>query len=343
MLTANNSATIILMHGKSLQFLFILFLPAIFFISCKQNEDCLSQNMLPVSPYSSPVWYPDGTILGFNHIPLQAVNKASQGSCSPVYTYGYFSDSAGFWLMNRNGSAMRRVTTFLLQDPSWSPDGKWMAFCNGGEIYKMAFDGSNLDTTDIIQLTKDNSEHFFPSWSPLGDTIYYDSDMKNTSQPFQIYKMASDGTGQTIIGDKGIDSVYSREPFCTPGNQVLHIRGDQQSTHVFTMDSRGGNVKQLTDNVSPNIYIHNPRAFGNKIFFEDYGVWSSNTDGSGLQQITESSTQGFSIASDGTIAYVNLDITDGSPNSVIDQTHGVIWIMNADGTNKSQLTFNNNY
>jgi hypothetical protein len=39
MLTANNSAMIILMHGKSLQFLFILILPAVFFIRCKQDPD----------------------------------------------------------------------------------------------------------------------------------------------------------------------------------------------------------------------------------------------------------------------------------------------------------------
>ncbi len=343
MLNVKNSATIILMNGKSLQFLFILYLPAVFFISCKQNEECLSQDMIPVSPYSSPVWYPDGTMLGFNHIPLQAVNKTSQGSCPPVYTYRYFSDSAGFWLVNRDGSAMRRVTTIILQGPSWSPDGKWIAFCNGGEIYKMSFNGSDLDTTNIIQLTKDSSDHFFPSWSPLGDTIYYDSDMKNTSQPFQVYKMASDGSGQTIIGDMGIDSVYSREPFCTPENQVLQIRGDKISTHVFSMDSSGGNVRQLTNNVSQHIYIHNPRSFDSKIFYEDYGVWSSNMDGSGLQMIAANSTQGFSIAPDGKIAYVNLDLTDNSPNSILDGTHGVIWIMNSDGTNKSQFTFNNNY
>jgi hypothetical protein len=102
-------------------------------------------------------------------------------------------------------------------------------------IFRVPFNGTNLDTTNMIQLTKDNSDHFFPSWSPLGDTIYYDSDIKNTSQPFQIYKMAADGTGQTNIGDMGINSVYSREPFCTPGNQVLHIRGDKLSTHVFNM------------------------------------------------------------------------------------------------------------
>jgi Tol biopolymer transport system component len=327
--------------GNLLKNIFLLFFPFLLFQDCKHNEDCLTANLIPVSPYNGPLWYPDGSMLGFNHIPLQSMTKTSQGSCSPVYSYSYSLDSAGFWLINRDGTGMKRVTNFLLQDPSWSPDGKWIAYCNGGEIYKMPFDGLKFDTTNIVQLTTGAAAHFFPSWSLLGDTIYFDSDMRDTTMPFQIYKMGSDGTGQTLIGNKGIDSIYSREPFCTTGNQILHIRGGKESTHVFTMDTNGEDVKQITNNISPRIYIHNPRAYGAKVFYEDYGIWSSDMDGSSLQQIAESSTQGFSIAPDGTIAYVNLDLTDGSPNSVIDQTHGVIWLMNSDGTNKSQFTFNN--
>jgi hypothetical protein len=66
-------------------------------------------------------------------------------------------------------------------------------------------------------------------------------------------------------------------------------------------------------------------------------------DGSDLQEIAPNSTQGFSISNTGTIAYVNLDLIDGSPNSIVDQTHGVIWLMNADGSNKRQFTFNNTH
>jgi len=227
-----------------------------------------------------------------------------------------------------------------LENPAWSTDGKWIAFANNGQIFKMSFDGQEFDTIHINQLTNDNASHFFPAWSPNSDTIYFDSDENDVSAPYQVYKMSASGGAATRIGNKGPDSVFSREPFCTNGNQILHIRGDVVSTHVFTMNTNGDSVKQLTTNISPHIYIHNPRLFNSKIYYEDYGIWSSNTDGSLLQQIGTNSTQGFSISNDGTIAYINLDITDNSPNSIIDSTHGVIWLMKSDGTAKRQFTYN---
>ena len=57
-------------------------------------------------------------------------------------------------------------------------------------------------------------------------------------------------------------------------------------------------------------------------------------DGSDLQELAPLSSQGFSIANDGTIAYVNHDY------DTLDNTHGVVWLMNADGSNKHQLTYN---
>jgi len=282
-------------------------------------------------------------MLGFNHIPLQGVSVVSNGNCPSSHYYSYFADSDGFWLVNRDGSNLRRMTTFELEKPAWSPDGKWIAFCNNGQIWKMPFDGVDFDTTRIYQLTSDSADHFFPSWSAAGDSIFFDSDEDDVNRSFQVHKMAADGTGQINIGNKGPDSIFSSEPYCTPANQILHIRGDSISNHVYTMDALGDHVRQLTFNISPNIYIHNPRSFGSKVYFEDHGVWSSNLDGSDLQVIALYSTQGFSVARDGTIAYVNLELYDNSPGSVIDRTHGVVWIMGPDGSNKRQLTFNRNY
>lgn len=317
------------------QSIFPLFVFASLFISCKRNENCLSLNLVPTSPYSNPVWNPDGTVLGFNHQVLKSVSVINP--CHPYYSCSFYSDSNGFWLINKDGTGMHRVTSFQLDAPVWSPDGKWIAFCNGGQISKMQFDGANFDTSHILTLTSKGTNHFFPSWSPQGDTIYFDSDEANPGKPFQIYKMASDGTGLTRIGDKGIDSVYSRYPFCTAGKNILHIRGDSLSTHVFSMDTNGDQVLQLTNNISPNIYINNPASFNNKIFYQDKGIWTSNMDGSTLTRLCINSTLGFSIAKDGVIAYVNFSNTD---TAMVDKTHGVIWLMNADGSNPEPFMYN---
>src|SRR5579871_2502115 len=194
---------------------------ALFFLvsllhACIPENGKTSDMMLPISPYSSPVWYPDGSMLGFNHLP--------------------FSDSDGFWLVNRDGSNMRRMTSWELSYPSWSPDGKWIAFSNHGQISKMPFDGTRFDTTQIIQLTN-GFGCLSPTWSNAGDTIYFAKELGGPASV--VYKMAADGSGQVSIGNSGPDSIYSTEPYFTSTDQIFHNRGDSISGHVFTMDGNG--------------------------------------------------------------------------------------------------------
>jgi hypothetical protein len=317
--------------------LFFIFFISLFF-ACRKDPECNQDAFLAIPPYSEPVWSPDGNMLGFNHVPLTSVSATQVPGCGTTFTYTYASDSDGFWLAEKDGSGLRRAVTFELHQPAWSPDGKWICFCIDQSICKIAFDGINFDTAHIINLTSNTSGHFFPSWAPGGDTIYYDSDESNTQKPYQIYKMASDGSGKTIIGNKGEDSIFSREPYCTPNQQILNVRGDQVSTYVFTMHSNGSNVRQLTTLISSHEYIHMPRSFQNKIFYEDYGIWSFDTTMLKVNQIIQNSTQGYSISKHGTIAYVNFGNTD---KSVLDRQQGCIWLSNIDGTNQRPFILNN--
>lgn len=59
-------------------------------LGCKRNADCISLYIVSISPYSSPVWYPDGSILEFNHIPLRGVQRMDQSPCPPIFGYIYF-------------------------------------------------------------------------------------------------------------------------------------------------------------------------------------------------------------------------------------------------------------
>ncbi|MEJ0101736.1 MAG: hypothetical protein WDO19_03855 [Bacteroidota bacterium] len=221
--------------------------------------------------------------------------------------------------------------------PAWSPDGKWIAFCNGGTIYKMAFDGNNFDTAHILTLTNNAASNFFPSWNTSGDSIYYDSDKAapGGTSFYAIWKMAADGTGQIRV-TKDLNE-GGREPFYKSTDEILFIRFVNQTEQVFSMDSNGDNVRQITT----AIYSHNyskkeyPEEFNGKIYYEDFGIWSINNDGSGLQQLCLGSVENFSISRDGTVAWVNYDY------SRLDKTLGTIWLMNTDGSNKRQFTFNN--
>jgi Tol biopolymer transport system component len=203
--------------SSSLRIYTPLFLFIISFESCKEN--CYTLNTTPGCPYSQPVWLPDGNRIGFNHQVVKSVEISNP--CFPFYSVTFYGDSDGFWLMNKDGSNMCRATTFELQTPAWSPDGKWIAFVEGEQIYKMGFDGANFDTTNIIALSNNSGSNFSPAWSLQSDTIYYTSNQVHPGLTFQIYKMAADGTGQTLIGNKGLDSLVSGWPFYTPDKKIF--------------------------------------------------------------------------------------------------------------------------
>jgi len=302
--------------------------------NCK--EPCYTQGLIPGCPYSDPVWYPDGSFVGFNHQVVKTIGISNP--CNPFYNVTFYDDSNGFWMMKRDGTGMRRLINYPLNTPAWSPDGKWIAFNAGGQIFKMPFDGKNFDTLNIVPLTKASANCYYPTWSPKSDSIYFDSNEQNPTRPYQIHKMAADGTGDTVIGNKGPDSVYSRFPFCSSTNTIFHIRGDSLSTYIFSMNANGDQVLQRTTNVSPNIYITNPVSFSVYLFYQDIGIWRTNLDGSGLVKLCDFSSKGFSISKDGIIAYSNYSATE---TGVVDKTHGVIWIMNIDGSNQQPITFNN--
>ena len=318
-----------------MNFLKIILISLICFITlngCRKLGCPASTNDdLVTSPYQDPVWHPDGNILGFNH---QVINGIGSDKCDNKSYASFYPDSSGFWLINKDGTNMRRVTTFPLSTPAWSPDGKWIAFSNGGVIYKMPFDGVNFDTTNIIALTDANSNHFYPTWSPTGDSVYYDTN-ENTPEHtdfYFIWKMAADGSGQSDI----TDTTGARRPFCTSDNQILHFRypkGSQQM-QVFIMDANGNNVRQVTDNPMDFTYTYYFGYFNSRVFYEGFNIYSCNTDGSNTKEVVANSSQGFSISKDGTIAYVNFD------NNHVDKTHGTIWLTDINGNSPKPLTYN---
>jgi Tol biopolymer transport system component len=57
-------------------------------------------------------------------------------------------------------------------DPSWSPDGKWIAVAMHGDIWKVPVEGGLA-----VALTKGPAYHFEPAWSPDGRYVAFSEDL----------------------------------------------------------------------------------------------------------------------------------------------------------------------
>lgn len=97
------------------------------FNSCKDNPvinggpPCPSIVSSPA--YNNPIWHPGGEFIGFNHTPLRKITFPYEG-CPHLGHNEFDYDSTGFWLINSDGTNMRRIFPYTLQNPAWSPDGE---------------------------------------------------------------------------------------------------------------------------------------------------------------------------------------------------------------------------
>ncbi len=119
------------------------------------------------------------------------------------------------------------------------------------DIYVMDPDGSNK-----VNLTDNDSENEYPSWSPDGSKIAFYSDRDGgwdgTGFDYDIYVMDSDGSNLVQLTDN--DS-YDGFPSWSPDGSKIAFYSDRDGdSDIYVMDSDGSNLVQLTtDNGFTNV------------------------------------------------------------------------------------------
>lgn len=182
----------------------------------------------------SPAWSSDGTKLAFsssrsgdpeiyitdgNGAGIKRLTSSRGSDVSPVFNpktnaqIAWVSGRTGLpqiFIMDTDGSNVQQITKEgYAVSPAWSPNGLLLAFSwirhygpgapGGQDIYLM-----NVATGEFVQLTHDAGRNDFPSWSPDGRHLVFQSTRSGSDQ---IWSMLADGTHQQQLTRTGKNSL----------------------------------------------------------------------------------------------------------------------------------------
>ena len=155
------------------------------------------------------------------------------------------------YVMNADGKNQKRLTDHPRADiqPSWSPDGKKIAFAsyrNGGNIQIFVMDSDGQNPTRLTDEVRD----VLPDWSPDGQKIaftgYRNEGVHGEAWNRNIYVIDADGKNRKRLA--GIAGNNSYPAWSPDGQRIAFVNsGGELGSQIYVMDSNGENSKRLTD------------------------------------------------------------------------------------------------
>lgn len=183
------------------------------------------------------------------------------------------------------------ISDQVIEAPNWTPDGKWLIFNAGGELWRMPADGSAepepIDTGAIRRL---NNDHVL---SPDGQTIY----MSNNDGHLYAVPITG-GQPRKVSNDHSIYFRHYLHGISPDGQTLVYVAVEGEPPrriNIFTIPAAGGPDTRLSDVAEPNdgpefspdgewIYFNSERAASRPGHAQ---IFRMRPDGTGVEQLTD--------------------------------------------------------
>ena len=302
----------------------ILFLLGVQILSCAKKEQ--PEPTYPLIAIPAIAWNPDGSTIAVSYTPL------IWDSINNYYTGIY--DSMGLWFIEPDGSNLTMFLQGNFSSLDWHPNGEMIIV-----------PGYVIDVTDttVSYLYIGAYPRYNPDGSKISYTIYVGDSMG-------LWIVNSDGTGAHRIAISA-----EMADWAPNGRELVYVRYPYDPTPLVIADTNGTVTFEIPlPETHASRPLRSPASFspdGEKILFDyqiiigdftsddmllsDWQIYVINRDGTGLEQLTEDG---------GVFPVWN---PDGQKIAYVKHSHwgseeagdGQLWVMNADGSDKKQLTF----